>query len=328
MIKKAFDTVREIDETITRLQAQASGTSLDALRIRQLTENKRQILADAYLTLTPSDRVWLARHSARPNVSELVSALFADFFELHGDRGYRDDPSILGGVARFEGIPVTVIGTRKGRDLNENMETNFGMPNPEGYRKALRLMKQAEKFHRPVITFVDTPGAYPGLEAEMHGQGEAIAKNLMEMARLRVPIIAVIIGEGGSGGALALSVADKIVMPENAVFSILSPEGFASILWKDASRAHEACDLMKLTARDLFAAGICDKVIREDFRYVTGDPTEVIRELRLTITAMLSELLKLSPTALTAARYRKFRTIGNVLYETPSHYDPGKDVTA
>jgi len=311
MIKEAFDTIRALDEDLARLRAQASGTSLDALRIRQLADNKRQLLTDAYKALTPADRVWLARHPARPNVAEIISALFTDFFELHGDRGYRDDPSIIGGVARFNGIPVTVIGTKKGHDLAENMEANFGMPNPEGYRKTLRLMKQAEKFHRPVITLIDTPGAYPGMEAEMHGQGEAIAKNLMEMARLTVPIIAVVIGEGGSGGALALSVADRIIMLENAVYSILSPEGFASILWKDASRAAEACELMQLTARDLFTAGICDKLIREDHDYVTGAPQSVYRELYLTINEMLPALTKLSPTALTAARYRKFRGIGD-----------------
>jgi len=237
MIKEAFDKVQELTQELDRLKA-APASPYNALLIGQLNETKQQILAHAYETLTPADRVFLARHPARPNVDDYIRALFTDFFELHGDRGYQDDASIRGGVAYFRDIPVTVIGTRKGRDLTENMEANFGMPNPEGYRKALRLMKQAEKFGRPVITFIDTPGAYPGLEAEKHGQGEAIAKNLMEMARLTVPVIAVVIGEGGSGGALALSVADKILMLENAVYSILSPEGFASILWKDASRAN------------------------------------------------------------------------------------------
>ena len=200
---------------------------------------------------TAAERVALARHPQRPNITDYIDGLFTDFFEQRGDRACREDPAILGGIALFHGRPVTVIGTRKGKTLEENLRCNFGMPGPEGYRKALRLMKQAEKFRRPIFTFIDTAGAYPGLEAEEHGQGEAIARNLFEMSRLTVPVIAVVTGEGNSGGALALAVADRVLMLENAVYAILSPEGFASILWKDAQRSGEAAELMKLTAPEL-----------------------------------------------------------------------------
>ena len=194
---------------------------------------------------TAAERVALARHPQRPNITDYIDGLFTDFFEQRGDRACREDPAILGGIALFHGRPVTVIGTRKGKTLEENLRCNFGMPGPEGYRKALRLMKQAEKFRRPIFTFIDTAGAYPGLEAEEHGQGEAIARNLFEMSRLTVPVIAVVTGEGNSGGALALAVADRVLMLENAVYAILSPEGFASILWKDAQRSGEAAELIE-----------------------------------------------------------------------------------
>ena len=199
--------------------------------------------------LTPAQKVSLARNINRPHIDDFIHALFTDFFEQKGDHLYDEDRSILGGIARYHGIPVTVVGHRKGHNAQDNVAYNFGMPCPEGYRKALRIMEQADKFHRPIITFVDTPGAYPGKEAEEHGQGEAIARNLAVMSRLSVPVICVVTGEGNSGGALALSVANKILMLENAVYSVLSPEGFASILWKDASRHEEACELMKLTDR-------------------------------------------------------------------------------
>ena len=205
---------------------------------------------------TAAERVALARHPQRPNITDYIDGLFTDFFEQCGDRACREDPAILGGIALFHGRPVTVIGTRKGKTLEENLRCNFGMPGPEGYRKALRLMKQAEKFRRPIFTFIDTAGAYPGLEAEEHGQGEAIARNLFEMSRLTVPVIAVVTGEGNSGGALALAVADRVLMLENAVYAILSPEGFASILWKDAQRSGEAAELMKLTAPELKKLGV------------------------------------------------------------------------
>ena len=209
------------------------------------------------------DKVKLARKLERPKSLDYIEEIFEDFIELHGDRNYGDDKAIVAGIATLNKIPVTVIGEQKGKNVRENMKRNFGMPEPEGYRKALRLMKQAEKFGRPIITFIDTPGAYPGVGAEERGQGEAIAKNLMEMANLKVPIICIVIGEGSSGGALAIGMGDRIVMLENAVYSILSPEGFASILYKDASKAKEAAENMKITAEDLKKLGIIDKIISE-----------------------------------------------------------------
>ncbi len=270
--------------------------------------------------LTPAQRVALARSPLRPCAEEYISALFRDFFELHGDRCYGDDGSILGGVAFFEERPVTVIATRKGRTLEDNLKCNFGMASPEGYRKALRLMEQAEKFRRPVITFVDTPGAYPGIGAEERGQGEAIARCLYTLSGLQVPVIAVITGEGGSGGALALGLANTVIMLENAVYSILSPEGFASILWKDSSRAEEACRLMRLTAADLLEAGVADHVIPEPEGGIRPDSAQVFLALHKLLAGELERLCKLSGPALAARRQRKFRRMGDL-----SPKDKGKD---
>lgn len=214
--------------------------------------------------LSAWDRVQIARMAERPTSLDYISTIFDEFMELHGDRAFRDDGAIVGGIAVINGVSVTVIGEQKGRTTKENIKRNFGMPYPEGYRKALRLMKQAEKFHRPIICFVDTPGAFCGLEAEERGQGEAIARNLYEMSNLTTPILSIVIGEGGSGGALALAVANKVWMLENATYSILSPEGFASILWKDAKKAEEAAKAMKITASDLKELGVIDKVILEE----------------------------------------------------------------
>ena len=261
-------------------------------------------------SLTAAERVNIARHPQRPNISDYIGALFTDFFEQKGDRLCGEDAAILGGVALYHGRPVTVIGTRKGKTLEENLTCNFGMPNPEGYRKALRLMRQAEKFRRPIFTFIDTSGAYPGLEAEARGQGEAIARNLMEMSRLTVPVIAVITGEGNSGGALALGVADRVLMLENAVYAILSPEGFASILWKDAQRRDEACGLMKLTAPDLLELGVIDDVIPEPEGGAHVSPAVALRQVDRCIARHLAELDKESGKALSAARYQKFRRLG------------------
>ena len=260
--------------------------------------------------LTAAERVTIARHPQRPNISDYIGALFTDFFEQKGDRLCGEDAAILGGVALYHGRPVTVIGTRKGKTLEENLKCNFGMPNPEGYRKALRLMKQAEKFRRPVLTFIDTSGAYPGLEAEARGQGEAIARNLMEMSRLTVPVIAVITGEGNSGGALALGVADRVLMLENAVYAILSPEGFASILWKDAQRRDEARGPMELAAPDLLELGVIDDVIPEPEGGAHLSPAVAMRQVDRCIVRHLAELDKESGKALAAARYQKFRRMG------------------
>lgn len=251
--------------------------------------------------LTSYEKVQLARNSERMNIYEYIDALFDDFTELHGDRLYRDDGSIVGGIASFKGVPVTIIGHKKGRTTEENIACNFGMTSPEGYRKAYRLMEQAEKFGRPVITFVDTPGAYPGIEAESNGQSNAIAENLALMSRLKTPTISIITGEGSSGGALALAVADEVWMLENAVYSILSPEGFATIMWKDSKRASEASDIMKLTADDLLEYGLIDEVIPEGSRCVS-----VISTL---LTEALGRLGKLNVNSLVNNRYQKFRKI-------------------
>ena len=260
--------------------------------------------------VTAAERVAIARHPQRPNITDYIDALFTDFFEQRGDRACREDAAILGGVALFHGRPVTVIGTRKGKTLEENLRCNFGMPGPEGYRKALRLMRQAEKFRRPIFTFIDTSGAYPGLEAEERGQGEAIARNLFEMSRLTVPVIAVVTGEGNSGGALALAVADRVLMLENAVYAILSPEGFASILWKDAQRSGEAAGLMKLTAPELLALGVIDDIIPEPDGGAHTAPAQAIREVDRALRRHLAALSRESGASLAAQRDQKFRHMG------------------
>ena len=244
-----------------------------------------------------------ARDQGRLTALDFAQGIFDDFIELHGDRNFRDDGAIIGGIGRLNGQAVTVVGIQKGRNLQDNLNRNFGQPHPEGYRKALRLMKQAEKFGRPVVTFINTAGAYPGVGAEDRGQGEAIARNLMEMSDLKVPIIAIIIGEGGSGGALALAVADKVWMLENTIYSILSPEGFATILWKDGSRSEEAAELMKITSGELLNMGIVDKVIPER-GYFTS---EIIEAIKTAIVDELAELSQLSTEDLLEARYQRFR---------------------
>lgn len=259
--------------------------------------------------ITAWDKVTLARELGRPKALDYINNIFQEFVELHGDRYFGDDKSIVGGIALLEKMPVTVIGEQKGRNVKENMERNFGMPEPEGYRKALRLMKQAEKFKRPIITFIDTPGAYPGMGAEERGQGEAIAKNLMEMSKLKVPIICIVIGEGSSGGALAIGVGDKIVMLENAVYSILSPEGFASILYKDSSKAKEAAENMKLTAKDLKNLGIIDKIIKEPENGAQNDFETICKNIKEYLLKEIKNLEKLTKEELVEQRYKKFRVM-------------------
>lgn len=244
-----------------------------------------------------------ARDQGRLTALDFAQGIFDDFIELHGDRNFRDDGAVIGGIGRLNGQSVTVVGIQKGKNLQDNLSRNFGQPHPEGYRKALRLMKQAEKFGRPVVTFINTAGAYPGVGAEERGQGEAIARNLMEMSDLKVPIIAIIIGEGGSGGALALAVADKVWMLENTIYSILSPEGFATILWKDGSRAEEAAELMKITSSELLNMGIIDKIIPER-GYFTS---EILEAVKTAIVDELKELSQLSTEDLLEVRYQRFR---------------------
>ena len=304
--------IREIEAKIADIDAELAGLAEPGdgaaqLRRAQLVRDRSELL-EACRDLSAGDRVYVARHAGRPGTADFIAALITDFFECKGDRLCREDPSILGGVGFFHGLPVTVIGHRKGKDLNENMACNFGMPSPEGYRKAQRLMRQAEKFRRPILTFVDTPGAYPGLEAEAHGQGEAIASSLALMSALTVPVISVVIGEGGSGGALALAVANRVLMLENAVYSVLSPEGFASILWKDSSRAQEAAEVMKLTARDLLDLGVADQIIPEPLGGAHQDPQAVFQAVDRALLQHLQPLLKLRDPA--AHRYQKFREMG------------------
>ena len=290
-------------------ESQMAAITAHASELAELAVEEDEILRCCG-PLTAEDRVFLARHPERPHIDETINALFTDFFEQCGDRQCREDSAILGGIARFHGMPVTVIGHRKGSTLEENMACNFGMPGPEGYRKALRLMKQAEKFGRPIITFIDTPGAYPGKEAEERGQGEAIARNLMEMSGLTVPVIAVVTGEGSSGGALALGVANHILMLENAVYSVLSPEGFASILWKDSSRSGEACEIMKLTAQDLYKDGIVEEIIPEPVGGAQRSHAALFAAMDTALKNHLTALCKMSGKALADQRYKKFRQIG------------------
>lgn len=256
-------------------------------------------------------RVELARHPDRPRALDFISMMFDDFIELHGDRYYGDDPALIGGIAFLDGIPVTVLGNQKGRNLKETMARNGGMANPEGYRKALRLARQAEKFHRPIITFIDTQGAYPGLGAEERGIGEAIAMNLREFSQLKTPVICIIIGEGGSGGALGIGVGDKIYMLENSVYSVISPEGYASILLKDATQAKNAVGMMKITSEDLYSMKICNGVVKEPSGGAHTDPMIVAQALKEVILRDLADLMGRNPSVLVRYRNQKIRKFGH-----------------
>ena len=314
MIKEVLQQLEPLDAQIDALCSSANDdemtdTTTHAAELAELSAQENTLLQSC-AALTPEDRVFLARRPDRPHIAEIIDNLFTDFFEQCGDRQCKEDAAILCGIARFHGMPVTVLGHRKGTTLEENLRCNFGMPGPEGYRKALRVMKQAEKFHRPIITFIDTPGAYPGKDAEERGQGEAIARNLMEMSGLTVPVIAVVTGEGSSGGALALGVANHILMLENAVYSVLSPEGFASILWKDSSRSGEACEMMKLTAQDLYRGGIVEEVIPEPVGGAQRCHAALFERMDAALRAHLKELCRMSDRQLADQRYKKYRQIG------------------
>lgn len=291
------------------LEEKSGSDSSKTEKKEELDEIERKI-SQKWEELTPVDRVYIARKKERPKIREYIDFLFTDFFEQKGDRLYSEDQSIVGGVALYKGKPVTVVGTNKGVGLEENVACRFGMPQPDGYRKALRIMEQAEKFGRPIITFVDTAGAYPGLEAEERGQGLAIASSLAKMSQLKVPIVTVITGEGGSGGALALSVSNYWIMLENSVYSILSPEGFASILWKDASRSKEACSIMKLTAQDLYQQKIVDCMIEEGVGDASFNRTQVLESVDAQIHCYLEKIKSYSVEELLAQRKEKFRKIG------------------
>ena len=264
-------------------------------------------------TSEPMDRVSLARNDQRPHSLDLIERIFTDFTELHGDRSFRDDPAIVGGFARFDGRPITIVAHQKGRDVRERQKRSFGMPKPDGYRKALRIMKLAEKFKRPIFTLIDTPGAYPGIDAEERGQAEAIAVNLREMARLSVPIIVTVTGEGGSGGALAIGVGDIVNILENGIYSVISPEGCAAILWKDAAKAPQAAASLKLTAADLLRLKVVDHVVPEPKGGAHNDWDETSRLLSAVLRRSLSEVEQLAPAALIRRRFQKFRAMGALM---------------
>lgn len=266
-----------------------------------------------YKNLKPWDRVQVARLQERPTTFDYIKYIFDDFIELHGDRNFGDDPALIGGLAFFNGLPVTVIGHQRGKDTKDNIYRNFGMAHPEGYRKALRLMKQAEKFNRPIITFIDTKGAYPGKAAEERGQSESIAKNLVEMASLKVPVISVVIGEGGSGGALGLGVTNRLLMLENSTYSVISPEGAAALLWKDSNLAQMAAETMKITAPDLFELGVVDEVIEELYGGAHKDIEQQATLVKNSIKNHLDQLLKLSDVQLAEDRFNKYRNIGSYI---------------
>ncbi|MBO5387145.1 MAG: acetyl-CoA carboxylase carboxyltransferase subunit alpha [Lachnospiraceae bacterium] len=305
MVKEIDAKIIEIDNEIEKIKA---AEVLDEAQLYVL-KRQRHDLIKMCKDLGPHDKVYLARHKKRPKITDYIENIFEDFFEQQGDDLGKEDGSIYGGIATFNGVPVTVIGHRKGNDLTENLKCNFGMPGPEGYRKALRLMKQAEKFGRPIITFIDTPGAYPGLEAETNGQGTAIATNLAKMSALKVPVIAIVTGEGSSGGALAIGVANSVLMMENAVYSILSPEGYATILWKDSTRSDEACDMMKLTAQDLKGFKVIDDIIPEPIGGAHINPKVVYKTVSKYIAKELSKYSKMNEDDVSKHRYKKFRNI-------------------
>lgn len=303
--------VIELRKKITELREFTKNADVDlSAEIEKLETRLEKLEKEIYENMKPWDRVQIARHPGRPTTLDYISLLFTDFFECHGDRTFADDEAIVGGIAKFKGLPVTVIGHQRGKDTKENIRRNFGMPHPEGYRKALRLMKQAEKFRRPIICFIDTKGAYPGKAAEERGQSEAIARNLFEMASLRVPVICIVIGEGGSGGALALGVGNHIHMLENSTYSVISPEGAAAILWKDATQAKRAAESMRITAPDLKELGIVDDIIPEVKGGAHKDTEKQAQFIDEVLLKSLKELKALTEDQLVIHRYDKYKSIG------------------
>ncbi|MGX5608967.1 acetyl-CoA carboxylase carboxyltransferase subunit alpha [Bacillus cereus] len=312
--KESYENIEALIQKIEELKHMAEEHQLDLSdaisnlesKISELQSKQKEVKVD----MDTWDRVQLSRHIERPTTLDYIQCIFDDFIELHGDRLYADDPAMVGGIAIFNGIPVTVIGNQKGQNTKENLHRRFGMSQPEGYRKALRLMQQANKFKRPIITFINTAGAFPGKEAEERGQSEAIARNLREMASFGVPIICFVIGEGGSGGALALSIGNKIYMLENTFYSVISPEGAAALLWKDATQAKRAAEALKVSANDLYEFGIVDEVVPEPASGAHTDLQLQVKYIRDMISRSLSELLPLNAETLIEQRYEKFRKIG------------------
>jgi acetyl-CoA carboxylase carboxyl transferase subunit alpha len=301
----------EVQEQIEGLMKTADSKGIDVSdEVRVLGRKLEVLREETFRNLSPMEQVHVARHPKRPYTLDYVERIFTDWIELYGDRGFRDDGAVVGGWARLDGRSVMVVGQQKGRDMKENLWRNFGSPHPEGYRKALRLMQMAEKFKKPIITFIDTPGAYPGIGAEERGQAEAIARNLREMARLRVPIISTVIGEGGSGGALALGVTNRILMLEHAIYSVISPEGCAAILWRTASEREKAAKALKITSSDLYRQGIADEVIPEPPGGAHSDWDAAAEAVKESLIRNLAELEEEDPEALIRGRQAKFEAIG------------------
>ncbi len=301
-----IDLERKIDEL--------RGLSTDSIdftaEIHKLEQKARKLQREVFADLSPQQKVQLSRHPARPYTLDYVRLLLEDFVELHGDRSFRDDPAIVGGMGRLDDMEVLILGHQKGRNTKENLHRNFGMPRPEGYRKCTRLMRLASRFGRPIICFIDTPGAYPGIGAEERGQAEAIAKSLQVMASVRTPIVAVVVGEGGSGGALAIGVADRVLILEYSIYSVISPEGCASILWRDSTKVGEAAEQLKLTAPDLKRLGVIDEIVPEADGGAHRDPAVTASHIRSAIKRCLKELCALSSADLVEQRYQKFRAMG------------------
>ncbi len=301
----------ELEKRIQQIRDIADETNVDVSEeIYQLEERARQLRQEIFGSLSPAQRLQLARHPQRPSTLDYIQAISDEWIELHGDRGGSDDPALVGGLARLEGIPVVMLGHQKGRDTKDNVARNFGMASPGGYRKAMRLMEHADRFGMPILTFIDTPGAWAGIEAEHLGQGEAIAYNLREMFRLDVPIVCTVIGEGGSGGALGIGVGDRLLMFEHAVYTVATPEACAAILWKDASKSPQAAEALKITARDLKDLGILDRLLPEPLGGVHTKPIEATEILKKALLEELANLSAMTPDQRRNLRYEKFRRIG------------------
>ncbi|WP_456342061.1 acetyl-CoA carboxylase carboxyltransferase subunit alpha [Thermovibrio sp.] len=308
-MERLLEFERQVDRLRKKIEELKKLGKHEPALIEEIERKFRKKIEEFYRNLSAWDKVQLARHPDRPHSIDFIRALFKDFVELHGDRHCGDGKAIIAGFGKFNGQSVCVIAQEKGRETKEKIARNFGMPLPEDYRKALRVMKLAEKFRKPIITLVDTPGAFPGIEAEEHGQSEAIARNLFEMAKLKVPVVSVVIGEGGSGGALAISVANKLLMFENAVYSVISPEGCAAILWQSQDKVKEASEALKLTARDLKELGIVDEIIPEPLEGAHRDWETTFENFKEYVSKALNELKGLSPEELVKERYRKFREV-------------------
>jgi len=303
--------IAELEKKIEELTLFTSNGDINLEEeILKLHKKSDQLRAEIYSRITPWQKAQISRHPNRPYTLDYIEAMMTDFVEMHGDRAFADDPAIVSGMAKLDGMPLTVIGHQKGRTTKEKIFRNFGMPNPEGYRKALRLMRFAERFRKPLLTFIDTPGAYPGIGAEERGQGESIARNLSVMSQLKTPILSVVIGEGGSGGALALGVADRILMLEHSTYSVISPEGCAAILWNDGSKASEAAELLKITAQDLFQMKVVDEVVEEPIGGAHRDPRRAAELLKEAVVRNLAEIRNVPFDDLLKQRYEKLRRIG------------------